>query len=212
MRLSLVNHLDKRWTSLIEIMAMIAVVGLAVTAMFSTVIGGIYFARDSENRIKAINLAREGIEWVTNLRNTNWLRFSSDQKNCWKIKDYDGWNCIGQWAVIVATFSLQNNTTHILTNGNGAWYLSTANATTGSGLWVDTNWFYVATGAALAGESLCTISKATDCRSPFTREIRISNAIANTGSMTVTSTIDWYEKRAQNVTLTTTLTNWKSKF
>ena len=43
-------------------MAMIAVLGLAVTAMFSTVIGGIYFARDSENRIKAINLAREGIE------------------------------------------------------------------------------------------------------------------------------------------------------
>jgi hypothetical protein len=30
--------------------------------MFSTVIGGIYFAKDSENRIKAINLAREGIE------------------------------------------------------------------------------------------------------------------------------------------------------
>ena len=59
MQLSLVRHLDKNGASLIEIMAMIAVLGLAVTAMFSTVIGGIYFARDSENRIKAINLARE---------------------------------------------------------------------------------------------------------------------------------------------------------
>jgi Tfp pilus assembly protein PilV len=62
MQLSLVRHLDKNGASLIEIMAMIAVLGLAVTAMFSTVIGGIYFAHDSENRIKAINLAREGIE------------------------------------------------------------------------------------------------------------------------------------------------------
>ncbi len=62
MQLSLVRHLDNSGASLIEIMAMIAVLGLAVTAMFSTVIGGIYFARDSENRIKAINLAREGIE------------------------------------------------------------------------------------------------------------------------------------------------------
>jgi type II secretory pathway pseudopilin PulG len=62
MQLSLVKHLARRGSSLIEIMAMIAVLGLAITAMFSTVIGGIYFARDSENRIKAINIAREGIE------------------------------------------------------------------------------------------------------------------------------------------------------
>ena len=36
-----------------------AILGLAVTAMFSTVVSGIYLATDSESRIKAINLARE---------------------------------------------------------------------------------------------------------------------------------------------------------
>ena len=43
-------------------MAMMAILSIAIAAMFSTVTGGIFFAKDSENRIKAINLAREGIE------------------------------------------------------------------------------------------------------------------------------------------------------
>jgi hypothetical protein len=61
--------------------------------MFSTVVSGIYLATDSESRIKAINLAREGVEGITNLRNTNWLRFSSDQTNCWRILGYQS-GCI----------------------------------------------------------------------------------------------------------------------
>lgn len=213
MQLSLVNHLDKRWLSLLEIMAMIAVVGLAITAMFSTVIGGIYFAKDSENRIKAINLAREGIEWVTNLRNTNWLRFSSDQTNCWRVENYQS-SCI--WNTIFAlSNSIWTNPTakaYILLNTNGAWYLSGSTATTGSWLWVDSSWFYVSTGAVSPGEAICTIDTATNCRSPFTREIRILLLGTTNDTMTVTSVVDWTEKRPQNVTLTTTLTNWKSKF
>ena len=200
------RHLDKNGASLIEIMAMIAVLGLAVTAMFSTVIGGIYFAHDSENRIKAINLAREGIEWVTNLRNTNWLRFSSDQTNCWKVQWYVA-SCIGD---STSTTTRLSSTAYILANTNGAWYLT--GTVTGSGLWIDANGYYMASGATTP---VCTISLTTNCRSPFTREIRITNATnigAGSGSITITAVVDWYEKRAQNVTLTTTLTNWKSKF
>ena len=206
MQLSLVRHLDKNGASLIEIMAMIAVLGLAVTAMFSTVIGGIYFARDSENRIKAINLAREWLEWVTNLRNTNWLRFSSDQTNCWKVQWYAA-GCIGDSA---STTTRLSSTWYILTNTNGAWYLTGA-AATSSGLWIDSNGYYMASGATTPK---CTITLTTNCQSPFTREIRIvgDNLAASSGTMTVTSVVDWYEKRAQNVTLKTTLTNWKSKF
>ena len=214
MQLSLVNHLDRRGISLIEIMAMIAVLGLAIAAMFSTVIWGIYFARDSENRIKAINLAREWLEWVTSMRNTNWLRFSSDQANCWKAKDY-GSSCIWDNAATTnAGKSIWVDVTtekYILTNSNGAWYLKLPTATTGSWLWVDDNWFYTATGSMAPGETLCTITQSINCRSPFTREIQILKG-ATDNTISVTSIVDWYEKRAQNVTLTTTLTNWKSKF
>lgn len=210
-----VNHLGREWASLIEIMAMIAVVGLAITAMFSTVIGGIYFAKDSENRIKAISLAREWLEWVTNMRNTNWLRFSSDQINCWRVRDYVS-NCIGNSTFVTTPttngiWTIWSTVPYVLMNQNGAWYLSGAIATTGSGLWIDNNWFYTATGTT-TWWATCSLTRTTNCRSPFTRQIRVTIPSGNTGSISVTAVVDWYEKKAQNVTLTTTLTNWKSKF
>ncbi len=180
---------------------MMTVLWLAIASMFSTVIWGIYFAKDSENRIKAINLAREWIEWTISLRNTNWLRFSSDQANCWKILDYNS-SCIGAggWTLITTR-------SYVIENQNGAWYLS--GTITWSWLWVNTDGYYVASGVT-AGEALCTISKTTDCRSPFSRLIKITLTGPNT--MSVTSVVDWFEHRAQKVVLTTTLTNWKSKF
>ncbi len=206
MWLSLVNHLGKRWSSLVEIMAMMAVVSMAITAMFSTVIWGIYFSRDSENRIKAINLAREWIEWVTNLRNTNWLRFSGDQNNCWSIKDYQA-ACIGSGTYASTnSFGGSPASKYVLKNENGAWYLTWT--TSGSWLWVDSNGFYFSSGTT-PWDLLCTINRTTNCRSPFTREIRI---LSGSNTMTITSIVDWNERVAQNVTLTTTLTNWKRKF
>jgi Tfp pilus assembly protein PilV len=53
------NLSKSQGVSLMEIIAMLTILGIAIVAMFSTVTGGIFFAKDSENRIKAINLARE---------------------------------------------------------------------------------------------------------------------------------------------------------
>ncbi len=206
-----VNHLGKRWSSLIEIMAMMAILWLAVTAMFSTVIWGIYFATDSENRIKAINVAREWLEWVTNLRNTNWLRFSSDQLNCWRIIWYNV-ACIWNTPTFVTDNSFgttPTQTSYILENKNGAWYLT--GTTSGSWLWIDANGYYYSSWTT-ASDILCTFDIPTNCRSPFTREIQILVNATNSGIITVTSRVDWFERRAQNITLSTTLTNWKSKF
>ena len=206
----LVNHLDKKGSSLIEIMAMMAVLWIAVAAMFSTVIGGIYFAKDSENKIKAINLAREGIEGITNLRNTNWLRFSSDQINCWRIEGYQS-NCIwnNTFAVNNSVWTGWTTTSYVLENKNGAWYLT--GTTSWSGLWVDNNGFYYSSGIT-SWDIRCNFEITTNCRSPFTRVIRIFIPSWNTGSMSIKSTVDWFERRPQNVTVETTLTNWKSKF
>lgn len=208
MWLYLVNHSGKRWSSLIEIMAMMAILWLAITAMFSTVIWGIYFATDSENRIKAINIAREWLEWVTNLRNTNWLRFSSDQLNCWRIKGYES-TCIGNTIFSAANSfgTTPSATAYILENTNGAWYLT--GTTSGSWLWIDANGYYYASGGTTP---ICTFDITRNCKSPFTREITVWLIGWSTWSITVTSRVDWFERRAQNVTIETTLTNWKSKF
>ena len=75
-------------------MVVLVILGLGITALLQTIGGGISYTRDTENKIKAINIAREGIEGMTNIRDTNWLRFSSDKINCWKVKDYSS-SCIG---------------------------------------------------------------------------------------------------------------------
>jgi len=79
----------------------------------------VYFAKDTENNIKAINIAREGIEGITNLRDTNWLRFSSDRINCWRVIDYNG-DCINN----SNETNLIQSGSYILYSKNGAWYLS----------------------------------------------------------------------------------------
>ena len=78
---------------MIELMAVLAIMGLGIAAMSGTVVSGIYFANSTEKNIKAIGIAREGLEGVMNIRDTNWLRFSSDKVNCWKTDKYNG-NCI----------------------------------------------------------------------------------------------------------------------
>lgn len=47
---------------MVELMAVLAIMGMGIAAMLSTIGSGIDYAHDTENNIKAINLAREGIE------------------------------------------------------------------------------------------------------------------------------------------------------
>jgi len=39
--------------------------------------------QNAKNRVMAVNLAREGIEAVRNVRDTNWLKFHSKRRACW---------------------------------------------------------------------------------------------------------------------------------
>lgn len=90
--LSSLRH-SKKGATLLELMMMLAVVSLALLTMFTTLTQSITFAYETEARVKATALAREGIEAMINIRNTNWLRFSSNRANCWDVLDYNK-NCI----------------------------------------------------------------------------------------------------------------------
>ncbi len=39
--------------------------------------------QNAKNRIIAINIAREGVEAMRNIRDTNWLKFQSRRRQCW---------------------------------------------------------------------------------------------------------------------------------
>jgi len=51
-------------------------------------------ANSTESRIEAIQIARDGLEAFTNIRDTNWLRFAADRANCWNVLNYNA-SCIG---------------------------------------------------------------------------------------------------------------------
>lgn len=201
---------------MVELIAVLAIMGMGIAAMLATIGWGIDYARDTENNIKAINLAREGIEWIVNIRDTNWLRFSSDVKNCWRVLDYNG-TCI--WGA--ASPQSMTGWSYLLYAQNGLWFLSgvTASANLYSTNWnsyksifrtyVDNSGYFTQTGTY--SPTLCNNVTGTGCTSIFTREISIDN-ITNTGTLQVTSTVRWIEKRPREVVIKTTLTNWKSNF
>ncbi len=215
MRLSLVSNLIRtsRWATMIELMAMLAIVGLGIWSMFSVITSGIYFAKDTEDTIKAINLAREWIEWVTNIRNTNWLRFSSDRTNCWKSLGYDSF-CIGSTTLWDKIWT----GSYVLNTSNWLWHLSGTtiiNPTTDWATYSNT-YFTIQDPAGFSNQTgsvnlpVCTNTIQKTCKSIFTREIQIVPDGDNT--LYVKSIVRWNNKWIRTIELQTTLTNWKSKF
>ncbi|MBU1017998.1 hypothetical protein KKA33_03140 [Patescibacteria group bacterium] len=68
--------------------AIIAMTILSFGVMFSSAIigsslGNVHIAK---NRVVAVNIAREGVEAVRNIRDTNWLKFASKRRQCWNFE------------------------------------------------------------------------------------------------------------------------------
>jgi type II secretory pathway pseudopilin PulG len=196
---------------MVELMASLAILSLGITALLQTLWGGILYANDTENNIKAINIAREWIETVINIRDTNWLRFSSDRTHCWIVKDYDA-TCIGD-----LTPAEIGSWTYTVVWANWAWYLSwVASGVDPIGNWpvykeqfkvgVDAEWFYTQTGVSSIG---CSSERTKDCLTSFTREIYI---MVSWWTVNVQSIARWNLERPRSVTIQSTLTNWKSRF
>jgi type II secretory pathway pseudopilin PulG len=214
------NRYNRTWATMIELMAMISILGLWVSAMFSVVTSGIYFAKDTEDTVKAINLAREWVEGVINLRNTNWLRFSSDRTNCWKVKEYAWTSCIWVNLTNVSPF-LINTGSHTLYTSNWLWYLSWSSVSD-----FDTNWptysstfavyqddrgFFTQTGTTALPR--CDVVVQKNCKTIFTRELIVSLPDAsNLDTLYIKSIVRWNTKRKQKIELSSTVTNWKAKF
>jgi type II secretory pathway pseudopilin PulG len=212
-----VKSFNKNGSTMLELIVMMAIMGIGISSMLWVVETWSYFAKDTEDNIKAINLAREWIEWVTTLRNTNWQRFSSDKINCWIVLDYKS-NCIWSGSIVPTIWS----GSYKLYIQNGLWYLSgiTVNFTDIYWTdwnsyrqiyksWLDDKWFYSQTGLTMYS-SWCTSELQKNCITPFTREITI-NPIS-TGAIFVKSIVRWKWKRDREITIDATLTNWKSKF
>ncbi len=220
----------RKGTSIIEVAVVIFIVSFGLTTVYLILSRGMKLADTTSNRIAAINLAREGIETVTNQRDTNWVKFAADYPSCWKTKNYDK-GCVGALGVpaqqghwVGGGFG-QTSVVPFLSGG--IWYLT--DATANSGVYMDDRGLPFQTGSASpAGyDKTCQFvdPNATNCKTNMKRVVVLGHPDsgagepawcgAGTGCLSVSSRVEWFDgasQRIHTVRLDTTLTNWRGNF
>ncbi|NDK08715.1 hypothetical protein EOM39_05755 [Candidatus Gracilibacteria bacterium] len=195
----------------------------AIIAMFIIIVGtiGVYtiYAKSQkisisvENRVKAISIAREGIEVIQNIRDTNWVLFGADSKNCWNVKDYEI-NCLGD---NVGTHKIPAGSYKIIKDVDNRWKLIDLTSTTGN---YDDQTFRDTFVVNVDADGLYTQSGGAQFKPLFTRKIEISYIDTNSSGngekldekMLVKSIVSWGDNSKvgfYTVTLENLLTNWK---
>jgi hypothetical protein len=206
--------MNNKWNSIIEVIVVIIILTIWIIWAYNILNTWQKLNISTENRIKAINIAREWIEAVTNIRDTNWLKFSSDYINCWNTLNYD-LSCI--WNT---SFTNYMSWSYKLSSD---WFKFTLSWTTYTspisfGDYKDIHPVYFdANGLVTQSWSysqMCNSNTNKNCISIFSREVRV-RLNSNKDKMTVNSIVKWVDNSRSDpyeINLETILTNWKTKF
>ncbi len=73
--------------TLVEILVGLFALSLGSVAATGLIIMALQSNGRTKSELIALNLAREGVEAVQNIRDTNWLRWSGDPESCWDLRD-----------------------------------------------------------------------------------------------------------------------------
>lgn len=201
---------SKIGTSIVESMVVMLIVVTGVIWMYNIFTKSQRVSDSSSNRVQAIAIAREWIEALTNIRDTNWLIYSANNTNCWNTFNYNWWCIITDVDIPAGSYRLYKNTT------NNRWMIDAVSVTWTGGyknnayknafeIRNDSKGFY--TQQTGTGTSFSPL---------FTREIKISypsDAGTPTQKMNIESIVRWWDSARANgfyeINLQTTLTNWK---
>ncbi|MDD5213674.1 MAG: hypothetical protein PHG82_04585 [Candidatus Gracilibacteria bacterium] len=192
---------SKKATSIVEVMVIMLIIVVGTVGMYSIFGQGQKLSITTSNRIQAIQISREGLEAMINIRDSNYLLYSANYKDCWNTINYDT-NCVSGTPNNIRAGSYK-----IFQGNDSKWYLSGFS----SGLYSDTTYrnnFKV----GIDSNGLYTQSGGTDTKPLFTREIKVS--YPQTDEMKLTSLVQWTDSSKQGalkVELSTTITNFKNK-
>lgn len=75
--------------SLVELIVAIAVIEVGIFAVWSLFLVNFNAEREAEMRIVGVNLAREGVEVIKNIRDSNWIKNSNNEETAGKIWSWD---------------------------------------------------------------------------------------------------------------------------
>lgn len=142
---------NKIAASLIEALVVIVILAIWIVATYSFFARSIAFLDWLNMRIEAIEIAREWIEALENIRNTNWIIFPVNTKECWNVLNYDN-KCIlkQSWYEKIPWSDINNQKTYILKNNLWRWDLqsksnwnySNQNFRNNFAMWKDAIWKY----------------------------------------------------------------------
>jgi type II secretory pathway pseudopilin PulG len=74
---------NKRGETIAETIIALVILTVGITLASGMMASSMRNMHSSKNRVIAVNIAREGIEAVRNIRDTNWLKFSGHRRDCW---------------------------------------------------------------------------------------------------------------------------------
>ena len=203
---------SKKATSIVEAIVVILIVVTWVTWMYSIYSESIKLSNSTTNKIQAIQIARQGIEAFTNIRDTNWQIFSWDYTNCWNVLNYDS-ACI--WDM-TTNYDIWSWSYIIYVDSENKWLLE---SNTTDNFW---SWTYI-DDFKVQKDSLWiyTQSWLVDFNPIFTREIKVDyiedtnldlDTNSNDEKMKITSLVQWVDSSSSNVhkvELGQILSNWK---
>jgi len=75
--------LNNKGETIMETVIAMGILAVGITLASTIIAMSLRNINASKNRVIAVNLAREGLEAMRNIRDTNWLRFNSKKRECW---------------------------------------------------------------------------------------------------------------------------------
>jgi len=195
-------------------MVVLLVITMSITWAFQIFAVSTKVSTHTKNKIEAIQIAREWLEAFTNIRNTNWILFSADYKNCWNTLNYNK-DCVAASAPATST-DIDSWSYIIYKNTDNRWFLEPK----ATGLFSEQTYrdnFKVQKDA----NTLYTQSWWTDFLPIFTREIQVTyintawpTPDSNDDKINIKSIVQWKDSssnKPHKVKLETLISNWRYK-
>ncbi len=194
------------WTTIIEAIVVMVIVLVWVVWTFSIYDRSQKLATATQHKLEAIWIAREWLELVSNIRDTNLSLFAANTKECWLVNNYNS-SCITQTTTGASLYNswsysliLSWATNRYTLSWASTWNFSDTNYKNAFRVNKDSNWYYIQW-----------------TWSPFkplyTREIQLSYTWADYQKVIVKSIVKRVDssKTSGNyqIVFDTLLTNWK---
>lgn len=208
-------------TSIVEAMVVLLIVMLAVTSAYDMFTKSVQVTDSNGHKLQAISMAKEWIEAMINIRDTNWKIMPWDYKNCWNTLNYDT-DCLNSNTTI---YDIPNNSSFTISKDpvdyrwkltqQTSWLYSSWAYRTSFWVWYDTDWFYT--------QNSTLFDPLNPLFPIFTREIKIQYlndwytwwaVNSDHQKIQVTSLVQWKDQSSaenKKLELTTVLTNWRNK-